>query len=84
MILWEPVMPPRCFGRGLTPEYLPIAVSVLAGAISFSTVLLWNDGTFASVAAAMVKHLQPVRLFTADLGCCLDGAIWEITVRRSR
>ena len=50
-------------GDVLTPEYLPIAVFILAGAIAFSTGTSW--GTMAillPVAAPMVEALVPVRL----------------------
>ena len=65
-------------GDGLTPEYLPIAVFILAGAIAFSTGTSW--GTMAlllPVAAPMVEALatsEIVALLT--LVAVLDGAIW--------
>ena len=65
-------------GEGLTPEYLPIAVFILAGAIAFSTGTSW--GTMAlllPVAAPMVEALatsEIVALLT--LVAVLDGAIW--------
>lgn len=65
-------------GEGLSPEYLPLAVFILAGAIAFSTGTSW--GTMAlllPVAAPMVEALATTEIVALlTLVAVLDGAIW--------
>jgi Na+/H+ antiporter NhaC len=65
-------------GDGLSPEYLPLAVFILAGAIAFSTGTSW--GTMAlllPVAAPMVEALATTEIVALlTMVAVLDGAIW--------
>jgi Na+/H+ antiporter NhaC len=64
-------------GDGLSPEYLPLAVFILAGAIAFSTGTSW--GTMAlllPVAAPMVEALATTEIVALlTMVAVLDGAI---------